>query len=171
MPGVVLAVAICALAILPGLTPVNRSKSYQKCAGPPLVVQFPAKFGALLKHVFTRRIVKHGRVRGKSARPRHHVAFSGMQVATRRVHTERPPRLTGLLPGREPKRTAEKLADGIDRHGGGQSRWRLIETGVRNLGRQRCPWKAEDRGATIPPEGIRLGGPIQIPERSGEPVE
>lgn len=116
VPGVVLAVPEGALAVLPGLAPVDGGEPEQQRArrqrrgelGPGIVAQL----GAQLERVLARRImVDGGPLVQPGDRARDQVTLGRVQVAARGVHPQRPARLAGLLPRRKRERVVQELRD------------------------------------------------------------
>ena len=117
VPDVVLAVAERALAVLPGLAPVNRRQRREEAALRQPVQPPPARLPRRARIVL--------RARARPARsdtrraaapatpgPTDDVALGGMQIAARRIDAKRPARRARLLPGRQAEAVAEEHGHG-----------------------------------------------------------
>src|SRR5688572_18285679 len=86
------------------------------------------------------------------------VGFSWMEVAARGIDAKRPARISVLLPGGEPHRAAEKLADRmqVDRPA-----WRraVVERLVRRVARDGLARQIDQRGAREAAKRVRLRSP------------
>ena len=110
---IVLAVAERALAVLPGLAPVDRRQARRgtihRSAAPGL-----ASGRTSIRHL-QRAPRAHVRAARSDARGRpDDVGLGGMEIAARRIDAQRPARRSELLPRRQPHRAAQELADRVD---------------------------------------------------------
>lgn len=126
---VVLAVAECAFAILPGFPPVHRRKPDERAAGRNggdyRRQHFAGEPAAALECMFVRQImVDPGNEFGVDVRRQHQITLGRMQVAARWIIAQRPTARSGLLPGAEPQAQFEE-----------QAQRRPVERRTRPLGR------------------------------------
>jgi hypothetical protein len=171
----VLAVAEGALAVLPGLPPVDRGQAHQDGArgqfGRQGLPQLAGAFGADLQGVLAGGIVGHyGRLCQSLHGAADQVALGGVQVAAGGVDAQGPARISGLLPGREGQAVEEELgyAVAIQRHGreiaGGKGLVIEGPVGGRDL------FQLDEPGTPVAAKGVGLGRPIQVAGSPGKPA-
>ena len=171
MAHVVLAVAIRALAVLPGLAPVDRGQAHEEGVagelgdqGAPHLAREPAPD---LEPVIGGGVVEHRTgVRGVDhLRADDRVALRRVEVPARGVHAQRPARVLDLLPRRDPERVLEEPTDRLQIGGVGSPTGRSEGVPGRAVGlgdRQldgACP--------VVAAEGIGLVIPVEIAEAPG----
>ena len=180
MAEVVLAVAKCALTILPRFAPMNGCEGHQHNSGatarrrPRPLVEDASPFECM---AVCRVVVDRGRVRQATHGAADDVRLGRMEIAARRIHPQRPTRLAEPLPGGEPERVPEH----ITKSGGAQRFSPLLE--IEQLIVGRGPWQVavrEDRGRRVQRKDWRpverakwtwLRRPVEIAERPGEVLE
>src|SRR5262249_1686241 len=149
---IVLAVAERALAVLPGLAPVNRGERDEprRRVADGVRPDGRVERAAVLQRMTIGRVVPDTAAGGAAA---DHVRFGGMQVAAGRIDAERPARAAELLPRRQAERMAQHAAD-------------RGEPGTRSRMMEERDWSADERT-----ERSGLTRPVEISERAGEPRE
>ena len=174
--GVVLAVAKGALAVLPGLPPVNRGEPDEERAVGKLGRQSRPRreieIGAPLEAVFPGRVVVDGRAIVKPVERRQDpIALRRVEVSTRGIGAQRPRGATEPLPGGERQGISEEHRQRRDRERRRRDAPRDVELPVRQRPpglRQRKPY---ERRALVAPEGVGLRRPIHHARRGGIAME
>ena len=172
---VVLAVAERALAVLPRFAPMNGGQRDEQHVRPSATGAIPrtrVEHAAHLERMTIRGVVIHRRLVGEARqRSADHIRFGGMEIPARRVDPQRPSRRLKTLPRRESERMPEHVADSsgtqlFRRH---LEPARLIE--ARAGGDIAGLMEREDRRIRKPAKRARLRCPVEMAERSGEPLE
>ena len=171
MPTIVLTVAPRPHSVLPCLAPVDRAQAQHDAtileSGRPawMVERCPSFQRVIAAHIVIDARRQSGKIRAQQ------IAFRGMQIATGRIATQRPPIAAERFPGRQAERELEQ-----DRNAGNIERLHCRqvaapERGVacgQGIGRQR---QFDRRRARIAPKRIGLIGPIQPAGTGRVPVE
>ena len=166
MADVVLAVAKCPLAVLPGLAPMNRRQTHQEGNRPQRTREalhsFSSENAAPLQAVIPADVVVDTGIQSRHLAS-NCIPFGRMQVAARWVRTQRPAIALILLPGRQSQGQLEHHRHAVELQRCGRDRTRRIEVGIGcrasiiGQKRQFDPFRPGE-GA----EGVRLICPVQI---------
>ncbi len=149
---VMLAIAECALAVLPRLAPVDRREPDQKGLRRESAHQRREQRHAAVRSPFepvlARRVVVQARSVAKPGqRVDQQVALGRMQVAARRIAAQRPARGAGLLPGGDGQRVLQQARQRADRERRARHRTATVQVVV--AGRQRLLRPAPSSGRRI----------------------
>ena len=144
------------------------------CVTPRVCVEHATE----LERMTIRRVVVHGRLIDQPRKRRaDDIRLSGMEIAARRVHPQRPPRRPGTLPRGEPQRVPQDVAEGKSAQGfdGRLECAHLVE--CRGARRVLVGWylggrvEREQLRAGKPAKRPRLRRPIEVPHRSRKRME